>query len=121
MKINAIYCDNCKEIIYSRSNAHDYRKCSCGNIAVDGGFEYFKWNAKDSNHLVLKLRGNKLLSQILNYDYRFGNRNISDEYLDGWHGKFKIVRDSNEQFYKELIKNWDEFKPYFDKIKKGDR
>jgi len=77
MKINAVYCDKCHEIIYSRSNAHDYRKCSCGNISVDGGFEYFKWSAKYNNHLVLKLRGNKLLSQILNYDYRFGNRNIS--------------------------------------------
>ena len=119
MKINAVYCDKCKEIVYSR-HVHDHRFCSCKNVSVDGGFEYFKWSAKYNNYLVLKLRGNKLLAQILNYDFRFGNRNILDEYLDGWHGKFKIVRDSNENFYKELIKNWDEFKPYFDEIKEGE-
>jgi len=119
MKINAAYCDKCKEIVYSR-HVHDHRFCSCKNVAVDGGFELFKVNFKDNNYLKLKLRGNKLLKQILFYDSTYGNRNISDEYLDGWHGKFKIVRSSNEQFYKELIKNWDDFKPYFDKIKEGD-
>ena len=119
MKINAVYCDKCKEIIYSRTK-RDYRSCSCSNVSVDGGFELFKVNFKDNNYLKLKLRGNKLLKQILFYDRTYGNRNILDEYLHGYHGKFKVARNSNEQFYKELIKNWDEFKPYFDKIKEGE-
>lgn len=39
IKINAIQCLECGDIIYSRTR-HDYRRCSCGACAIDGGFEY---------------------------------------------------------------------------------
>lgn len=39
MKINAIKCLKCGDVIYSRAN-HDFRFCTCGNCAVDGGFDY---------------------------------------------------------------------------------
>ncbi len=39
MKISAIRCDKCHDTIYSRA-VHDYRSCSCGDIAIDGGFDY---------------------------------------------------------------------------------
>lgn len=41
MTVNAIYCTSCKDTIYSRAR-HDYRSCSCGKIAIDGGFDYCK-------------------------------------------------------------------------------
>jgi len=118
MKINALFCPNCSEIVFSRE-LHENRECSCKRVSVDGGFDYFKFSS-NGDYVILKLRGNKLLRQILHYDYKLGNRNVLDEYINGYHGKFKIVKSSNEQFYKELVKNWDEFKPYFDKIKNGD-
>ncbi len=41
MKINAIQCGQCDDIIFSRVS-YDYRKCSCGHCAIDGGFDYMK-------------------------------------------------------------------------------
>jgi len=39
MKLNAIRCPRCKEIIYSRT-VHDYHSCHCGAVTIDGGLEY---------------------------------------------------------------------------------
>jgi len=41
IKVNAIQCPKCKDIIYSRSR-HDFRTCSCGDVSIDGGFDYTK-------------------------------------------------------------------------------
>ena len=38
---NCIRCLICDEIIYSR-HTHDFRWCSCGNCAVDGGPSYLR-------------------------------------------------------------------------------
>ena len=37
--VNAIQCGFCRDIIFSRAN-HDMRWCSCGAVAIDGGFDY---------------------------------------------------------------------------------
>ena len=42
MKLKAVHCLGCGDIIYSRA-PHDFRYCSCGSIFVDGGHEYFKY------------------------------------------------------------------------------
>lgn len=44
MKLNAIKCARCKDIVYSRAR-HDFRTCSCGNIFVDGGLDYFRYGS----------------------------------------------------------------------------
>lgn len=41
MKVNAIKCKNCNEIIYSRCS-HDFHWCSCKKCAIDGGFDYYR-------------------------------------------------------------------------------
>lgn len=41
MKVNAIKCPDCKDIVYSRSR-HDFRWCSCQAVAIDGGLDYMK-------------------------------------------------------------------------------
>lgn len=38
---NAIKCNKCGEIIESES-VHDFKFCSCGACAVDGGHEYLR-------------------------------------------------------------------------------
>ena len=38
---NKIRCRNCGDIIESR-DTHDFKTCSCGRVAVDGGKEYLK-------------------------------------------------------------------------------
>ena len=38
---NIIKCKKCGDIIESKST-NDYKKCSCGAVAVDGGIDYLK-------------------------------------------------------------------------------
>lgn len=45
---NALYCKKCKTMIVSKSR-HDYTKCKCGNVSVDGGADYFKISCLDSS------------------------------------------------------------------------
>lgn len=41
MRVHAIRCKNCGDIIYSRC-VHDMRWCSCHSCAIDGGREYVR-------------------------------------------------------------------------------
>jgi len=36
---NAVRCLKCKDVIESK-HVHDFKYCSCGNVAVDGGRDY---------------------------------------------------------------------------------
>ena len=36
--LNKVQCNHCGDIIISH-HRHDYKKCSCGTISVDGGHE----------------------------------------------------------------------------------
>lgn len=38
---NAAKCLKCGDVIFSK-HRHDYVSCSCGNVSVDGGFDYSK-------------------------------------------------------------------------------
>ena len=38
---NAIRCKKCGEVIESET-VHDFKFCSCGSCAVDGGHDYFR-------------------------------------------------------------------------------
>ena len=38
---NKIKCKKCGDIIEPKST-NDYKKCSCGTVAVDGGKDYLK-------------------------------------------------------------------------------
>ena len=43
MKIleNKIKCNHCGDVIESR-HRHDFKRCSCGRVAVDGGHDYLR-------------------------------------------------------------------------------
>ena len=41
IRTNKIKCKKCGDIIESKST-NDYKKCSCGAVAVDGGKNYLK-------------------------------------------------------------------------------
>lgn len=41
IKTNKVQCIYCNEVIESKS-VHDFKWCSCGKIAVDGGLDYLK-------------------------------------------------------------------------------
>ncbi len=39
--LNSIKCNNCKEIIISKTQ-HDFNMCSCGQCGIDGGRSYIR-------------------------------------------------------------------------------
>ena len=51
-KVNAIQCLHCHDIIYSCVD-HDYHPCSCGAVAIDGGFDYIRVTGDPSKILSL--------------------------------------------------------------------
>ena len=46
---NKIKCKKCGDIIESKST-NDYKKCSCGAVAVDGGKDYLKRMGDEENY-----------------------------------------------------------------------
>ena len=50
IRINKIKCIKCGDIIES-IDVHDFKWCSCGAIAVDGGREYLRRNKEDFEEL----------------------------------------------------------------------
>lgn len=45
-KVNAVTCPICKDTIFSRAN-HDFRRCTCQAIYIDGGFSYIRLGASN--------------------------------------------------------------------------
>lgn len=63
--VNAIRCNKCGDTIYSRSR-HDFRWCSCGSCAIDGGQkDYIKVTGMDFSYTTLDLE-NVSLSDLYN-------------------------------------------------------
>ena len=102
LKISAVQCLVCKDLVFSRT-LHDYRSCSCGKVAIDGGFEYTKIVGDREHFNSLVLNGDALLKSILYYDYAYGNRNIPSDKIDGWQGIWHICKSSNRAYFNNLL------------------
>jgi len=79
--INKAQCKKCKDIIES-NNTNDFKRCSCGSIAIDGGLEYIKRignlddvielsefddDKKDLLSSNFSLNSNKITTPIISY------------------------------------------------------
>lgn len=49
--VNKAQCRLCGDILES-TYTHDYKRCGCGEIAVDGGKSYRKRSAKDLGNII---------------------------------------------------------------------
>lgn len=49
--INKAQCKLCLDIIESKSG-HNFVRCTCGEIFVDGGKSYLRRGAKDLNNII---------------------------------------------------------------------
>lgn len=45
---NAARCLKCDSMIESK-NRHDFKECFCGNVFVDGGFDYIRHGVVNKN------------------------------------------------------------------------
>jgi len=102
--IPASYCKICKCIIYSRAD-RDYRTCDCGKQSIDTSYSTTRKNGDPDNRIDIRIIKSRLLDMILYYDHRYGNRDISPEFKDGYYGKFKLKSNSNMNFFASLIED----------------
>ena len=51
---NKIKCKKCGDIIESKST-NDYKRCSCGAVAVDGGRDYLKRIGNEEDYEELSI------------------------------------------------------------------
>ncbi len=51
---NAAQCLDCGDIIESR-HRHDFVGCSCGNVFVDGGFDYVRMGWHNDNWIDMSV------------------------------------------------------------------
>ncbi len=60
LKVSAIKCPLCEDILFSRSR-HDCRRCTCGEVYVDGGFDYSRvgFMSKKPELFVLEINQTK--------------------------------------------------------------
>ena len=86
MKILARQCPTCNDIVYSRAR-HDMRGCSCGDIAVDGGFDYSKISYRKTSPSVVEIEVDATKAELYN-DWN----NRIDEYG-------LIKQSSNEKYH----------------------
>ena len=108
MLINALFVKSTKEIIYSRCR-NDYISSSDDTVSIDGGFEYSRIIGEPDNYIEIKLNSDVLLEHILSYDSYYKNTN-ADKFPDGYYGRFKLVHNSNLEFYKRLVVDFDKIK-----------
>ena len=75
MKISAIKCKDCGDVIYSRA-VHDFHSCSCGNISIDGGFDYTKisWQPNDDMPKVFEIEVDSTRRKLYD-DWSYGINN----------------------------------------------
>ena len=63
---NAVVCTKCGDTLIS-SHRHDYISCSCGNITIDGGVDYFKEIINDTtSYINLRLTDKSTTDEIDN-------------------------------------------------------
>lgn len=48
---NSAQCASCGDIIESK-HRHDFVSCSCNNIFIDGGLDYFRAGAKNMEDFI---------------------------------------------------------------------
>ena len=69
-KITAIKCSTCRDTIFSRAR-HDFHWCSCGEVAVDGGFDYLKISFKKEMPSQIALEVEETKKELFD-DWNFG-------------------------------------------------
>ena len=60
---NKIKCKKCGDIIESKST-NDYKKCSCGAVAIDGGNDYLKRIGNEEDYEELSIIKNIIIFSI---------------------------------------------------------
>lgn len=96
VKITAIKCYACGDIVYSRAN-HDFHYCSCGEVAVDAGNKMSTY--KDELDAGRVIGG---IGRILAKDVSAGNKCFT--YLTIDLGNFFSLKEAKRVLYEDWNK-----------------
>ena len=88
MKINAIQCPKCGDLIFSRAN-HDFRSCTCGDTSVDGGFSSYGGR-------ILYKPENKF-PKMIEIEVKATKRELYDDW-NHRKNKYGLIKGSNKNF-----------------------
>lgn len=95
---NKAMCDNCHEVIHSKS-VHDYVTCSCGNLSVDGGNAYLKRNFGVHGYTELSYSVDADCIEEIRKYFTWGNRGLSGkEPL-----KYVILKDMSDSHISAIL------------------
>ena len=85
MIVNTIQCPLCSDIIYSRAR-YDLHWCGCGNLGIDGGFDYVKisYNSKYV----------KMVPAVHEIDVAASKKELYDDWNTGA-DRFGIIKSTN--------------------------
>ena len=83
---NKIKCKFCGDIIESK-NRHDFKFCSCGKCAVDGGHDYLKRSYSGDNPEECFEDLSVVIEENLEEEYLEKLKKIQDEYYDDTEAK----------------------------------
>lgn len=78
---NKIKCKFCEDIIESK-NRHDFKFCSCGRCAVDGGHDYLKRSYSEINPEECFEDLSVVIEENLEEEYLNKLKEIQDEYCN---------------------------------------
>ena len=80
MIVNAYLCPRCDSLVFSRAR-HDYRRCPCGDIAVDGGTDYTRLTYKHSRPKQISYEVNLSIDELYNdWNHRDENYGLVLDY-----------------------------------------
>lgn len=106
LKVNAIKCTHCGDIIESKSR-HDFVKCSCGKVYVDGGLEYQRIGFEKESDFINLAQYEEEIEEVptlkfgTNDFYKFGEKKDSVELPDN------TIQDYIDKVIKTLIEDND--------------
>jgi hypothetical protein len=96
---NALRCKLCDTIIVSLT-VHDFQKCECGQVMVDGGREYAKFSGKEED-----------IEQLYLWD-ESTNKDFENKLIWGTRGRdgngpliFMLVKDLETSHIESIVKN----------------
>jgi hypothetical protein len=73
LTVHGLECLKCGDRIYSRAR-HDFRSCECGDIFVDGGFDYMRGGYKDKPPIDVEIDVDATIKELYD-DWNLG-RNL---------------------------------------------
>ena len=108
---NAIRCKNCGDIIESKYT-HDFKFCSCGKVAVDGGLDYLRrcGNSDDYEDLstyeyieiISKYKRGDTVSFKYRGEYKIGAIDVVDTFEDSSMPTYDIFSETDGTLYKRV-------------------